>query len=366
MRLNDRIRGWLRLAPAIQTTRTPFRRGRVDHIVILDGTMSSLDPGMESNAGRTYRLLCEMASSAQTSLRYEQGAQWRSWRDAIAVAEGKGINRQIRRAYGFIASRYKPGDRIFLLGYSRGAYAVRSLAGVIDRVGLLRQEHATVRNIRQIYRHYQCSPNSDAAAQFARQYCHSSVEIEMIGVWDTVKALGNRLPWFSRFSESQHEFHTPTLGDNIRHGYHALAMDENRQAFQPVMWKTRPGWKGVLEQVWFRGAHSDIGGQLSGREAARPLANIPLVWMLEKAAGCGVVLPDGWQDRFAQDVSATSMGTIGGWGKLFFLRRKRVIGADPSEYVHASVQASGQAPLLDPEPGEAAPDPAPSGAHETV
>ena len=61
---------------------------------------------------------------------------------------GRGINRQIRRAYGYLASRYRPGDKIYLFGYSRGAYAVRSLAGVIDRIGLLRPEHATVRHIR--------------------------------------------------------------------------------------------------------------------------------------------------------------------------------------------------------------------------
>jgi uncharacterized protein (DUF2235 family) len=335
VRLGDRIRKLLRLPPAVQTT-TPFRRGPVDHVVILDGTMSSLIPGEETNAGLAYRMLREVASSAQLSLRYEQGTQWNSWRDEIAVAESKGINRQIRRAYGFIASRYRPGDRIFLLGYSRGAYAVRSLAGVIDRVGLLRAEHATVRNIRQIYRHYQLSPDSFAAATFAERFCHAHVEIEMVGVWDTVKALGNRLPVFWRYSQRDHAFHTATLGDQIRHGFHALAMDENRLSYDPILWKTRPDWDGVLEQVWFRGAHGDVGGQLFGYEAARPLANIPLVWMMDKVAGCGIALPEGWRDRFVQDATAPSVGTIGGWGMLFILRKKRVVVADASEHIHAS------------------------------
>ena len=336
MRLTDRIRKLLRLPPSVQTTTALRIRGPVDHIVILDGTMSSLNPGEETNAGLAYRMLCETASTAQMSLRYEQGTQWNSWRDAVAVAEGQGINQQIRRAYGFIASRYRPGDRIFLLGYSRGAYAVRSLAGVIDRVGLLRAEHATVRNIRQIYRHYQLSPDSFAAAAFVERYCHASVEIEMVGVWDTVKALGNRLPVFWRFSQRYHAFHTATLGDHIRHGFHALAMDENRHAYDPILWKSRPDWDGVLEQMRFRGAHGDIGGQLFGYEAARPLANIPLVWMMEKVAGCGIDLPEGWQNRFAQDASAPSVGTMGGWGMLFILRKKRVIGADASEHIHPS------------------------------
>lgn len=68
--------------------------------------------------------------------------------------DGPGINRQIRRAYGYLASRYRPGDRIFLFGYSRGAFAVRSLAGIMDRVGLLRADQATERNVQLAYRHY--------------------------------------------------------------------------------------------------------------------------------------------------------------------------------------------------------------------
>lgn len=339
MRLNNLIRKLLRLPPRVQTRTAPFKRGRVDHIVILDGTMSSLEPGLETNAGLAYRLLCEVSASAQMSIRYEQGVQWRTWRDAIAVAEGRGINRQIRRSYGFIASRYRPGDRIFLLGYSRGAYAVRSLAGVIDRMGLLRPESATERNIRDVYRHYQLDPDSATARAFAQHHCHPAVEVEMVGVWDTVKALGNPLPLIWRHAQARHAFHDTRLGATIRHGYHALALDETRQAYAPVLWTSRPEWKGVLEQVWFRGAHGDIGGQLGGHEAARPLANIPFVWMMEKLAGCGVELPAGWQSRFPQDVNAPSVGTFQGWGKFFVYRKKRLVGRDPSESIHPSVSA---------------------------
>ena len=100
--------------------------------------MSSLLPGRETNAGLTFRLLREGGRIQRMSLYYEPGIQWTSWTQARDVIQGRGMNRQIRRAYGFLASRYRPGDRIFLFGYSRGAYAVRSLAGVIDRVGLIR------------------------------------------------------------------------------------------------------------------------------------------------------------------------------------------------------------------------------------
>ena len=311
-------------------------RGRVDHVVILDGTMSTLDPGFETNAGLTYKLLTEAGRSSRIAVFYEAGVQWRRWSDTFDVIEGRGINRQIRRAYGFLASRYRPGDRIFLFGYSRGAYAVRSLAGVIDRIGLLRHDQATERMILQAYRHYECASDAGAARVFAERYCHASVEVEMVGVWDTVKALGLRAPLLWQLSEPRHAFHNHELGPTIRRGFHALALDETREAFAPVLWSCPPGHDGHLEQMWFRGTHGDVGGQLGGFEPARPLANIPLVWMLEKGVDCGLPLPPDWRARFPCDPEAPSAGTWRGWGKLFVLRRRRVVGLDRSERVHST------------------------------
>ena len=296
--------------------------------------MSSLDPGRESNAGLTFRLLSESRRSARLSLFYEPGLQWAGWRQVGDVAAGRGINRQIRRAYGFLASRYRPGDRIFLFGYSRGAYAVRSLAGLIDRVGLLKREEATERAVVLLYRHYQTNPDSPAARRLARRLCHLEVDIEMVGVWDTVKALGWQLPVLWKFTEVQHVFHNHHLGGSIRHGYHALALDETRTVFEPVLWDCPPGWEGNVEQVWFRGAHGDIGGQVGDYAPARPLSNIPLTWMLDKAEGCGLPLPEGWRARFPTDPHAPMVGTWRDWGKIFLHRRPRVIGRDISERIH--------------------------------
>lgn len=306
-------------------------RGAVDLVVILDGTMSSLDPGMETNAGLTYRLLRQVAPSARMALNYEPGIQWTGWRAARAVVMGVGINRQICRAYGFIASRYRPGDRIFLFGFSRGAFAVRSLAGVIDQVGLVKARHATERNVQMAYRHYRTAPGTRAARVFARRYCHDSVSVEMVGVWDTVKALGLRLPLLWRLTAPRHRFHTHALGPAIRHGYHALAIDEVRMAYEPVLWQCPPEFEGDVEQVWFRGTHGDVGGHILTCEAARPLANVPLVWMLEKAEARGLPLPEGWRAGFPCDAAAPSVGTWRGWGKLFLLRRRREVGRDRSE-----------------------------------
>lgn len=327
-------------------------RGRVDHVIILDGTFSSLKTGEMSNAGLAFQLLCEGGRTARRTLYYEEGIQWQGWRRGLDVVQGIGIDGQICRAYGHLASHYRAGDRIYLMGYSRGAFAVRSLAGVIDRLGLLRHDCATERNVTLAYRHYRQNPDSETARTFARHYCHLEAPIEMVGVWDTVKALGLRLPLLWMLTEKNHAFHNSHLGASIRHGFHALALDETRAVFEPVLWECPPGWEGNIEQVWFRGAHGDIGGQLGTFEAARPLSNIPLVWMLDRAEACGLDLPQGWRARFPCDPNAPMVGTWMGWGKWFLMRRRRAIGRDPSERLHESVPQEIRARLSPPHPAE--------------
>ncbi|SLN28497.1 hypothetical protein ROA7023_00974 [Roseisalinus antarcticus] len=305
--------------------------------------MSSLQPGHETNAGITFQLLREVGISANLTVYYEAGLQWRDWSQTVDVVAGRGINRQIKRAYGVLASRYRPGDRIVLVGFSRGAYAVRSLAGVIDLVGLVRANDATVRVIRQAYRHYRSGARGPVSEAFRRRYCLDGVEIEAVAIWDTVKSLGLRLPGLVRRAEVKHSFHNHALGPSVRQGFHALALDETRDAYKPVMWQRPAGWSGVMEQVWFRGAHGDVGGQLGDDLFARPLANIPLVWMLERLEACGVPLPDGWKDRFPCDVDAPSVGTWRGWSKIMISRHRRIVGRCPSERLHETVTDLGPA-----------------------
>lgn len=308
------------------------------HVIIIDGTMSSLQAGYETNAGLVYRLLRATGSRRETTLFYEAGIQWRGVRRAVDVMAGVGLNGQIRRAYGHLAANYHPGDRIFLFGYSRGAYAVRSLAGVIDMLGLLRRDRATQQNVRRIWRFYQDDPCSDEAREFAASHCLGApVRIKMIGVWDTVKALGLHWPVLWRLSPAPTEFHHDQIGDCVDYGFHALAIDETRMAFAPVLWACPRDKPAKVVQMWFRGTHGDIGGHLGDFFAARPLSNIPLVWMLDQAEALGLVLPDGWRARFPGDASAPMVGTFRSYAKLFMYRRRRRIGLDPSEGVHPSV-----------------------------
>ncbi len=342
MMLGDRLRDLLGFFRRTERTVQSLSREPVDHVVLLDGTMSTLDEGEETNVGLIYKLLAEAAESKRIGLLYEAGTQWEDWSKTMDIIEGRGINRQIRRVYGWLASRYRPGDRIFLIGFSRGAFAVRSLAGVIGEVGLLTREHATERMVREAYRHYQEETSPEAAADFRRSYCYPETPVEMIGVFDTVKSLGFRAPFVVRWAEVKHAFHTHSLGSHVKHGYHALALDETREAFQPVLWTTPKDHAGHMEQMWFRGSHGDIGGQLGSQHEARPLSNIPLVWMLEKLEGCDLPLPAGWRARLPMDADAEGVGNWRGWGKYFLARKKRVVGADPSEAIHPT--AIGRSP----------------------
>lgn len=331
-RLRTRVLRWLRLAPRTEHSPPARGKGPVSHVIILDGTMSSMVPGWETNAGMTYRLLQEVGFPV--SLYYEAGVQFQSWRRAPDVLMGRGINRQIKRAYGYLASRYRPGDKIFLIGYSRGGYAVRSLSGVMESVGLLRPEAATVRNVRQAYRLYRSKVPEETTKAFRDANCHEAIEIEMVGVWDTVKALGVRLPILWRFSAPNHEFHNHRLGKSVKHGFHAIALDETRKVFEPVVWAGNGSEDERVVQMWFRGTHGDIGGMLGGFMPARFLSNIPLVWMLEQIESCGIELPENWWMRYPVKASAPSVGTWSGWGKMFLIRGKRQVGLGTSERLH--------------------------------
>lgn len=336
MSLRHRLLALLGIQPRTEEG-TSRKRGPAIHVVILDGTLSSIKPGDETNAGLAYKLLGEAGRHSNVSVYYEAGLQLREWRDLPAVLTGQGINQQISRAYGALASRFAEGDRIILIGFSRGAFAVRSLAGMIDRIGLLHQRHATERNVRQAFRLYQFGKKPAQKDRFHALYCHDETPIEAIAVWDTVKSLGIRLPVFVQLERAQFAFHSDGLVPSVKNAFQALARDERKEAFKPQIWRRPEGWTGHLEQVWFRGTHGDIGGQVGRRTMSRGLSNIPFVWLMGKLEDCGLPLPDGWRDRFPMDPTAPMISNWDGWGKLLLARKRRKVGSDPSERLHDSI-----------------------------
>jgi uncharacterized protein (DUF2235 family) len=310
-------------------------------VFISDGTLSTMQRGAESNAGLLYRLLLEVGPRSNQQFDYDpgiQGAGLLKWFNALT---GMGINLSICQGYSFLASRYRPGDRIFLIGYSRGAYAVRSLAGMIGSVGLVHRQSATQRNIRRAFRLYQHNGEvgqSKTRSDFTGLHCHDNVPIVMVGVWDTVKALGMPYPVLSRLATMATGFHDHALGHHIGHGYHALAIDEDRTAFAPILWQRSEHWEGRLEQTWFPGAHADVGGDIAERGDARPQTNIALNWMLRRAAQHGLTLPEGWETRFPEDPAAPHIGNRSGIARLYLFHRPRVTGTGDGESLDLSIR----------------------------
>lgn len=284
------------------------------------------------------RVLSKIGKSDAQRYRYDRGIQGDGWRKWLNAASGEGINQSIRRGYAFLSRHYVPGDRIFLFGYSRGAYAVRSLAGMIGRIGLLRSEYSHPRYGALAFRFYEVGSNSPARQHFSANRCHTDVPIEMLGIWDTVKSLGLPYPILNRLAPMATEFHDDQLGSHIRHGYHALAIDEDRESFRPLLWQRSAHWEGRLEQAWFPGAHGDVGGDVRYLPEARGLANISLVWMLRRAVRHGLVLPNDWEDRFPTDVNAPMMGCRRGVARMFVLRKRRVVGDADGEMLHLSIR----------------------------
>lgn len=317
------------------------------HVVLFDGTLASLDEGRDSNIGRIHALLARAAPRSRLRVHYVAGQQWEAWREVTDLALCHAMPSRISNAYGWLSSRYRPGDLVFMFGYSRGAYAVRSLAGMIGRVGLLRPEHATERNVRLAWHWYQRGEAPRGLGGFRRR-CHGEVPIRMVGVFDTVKAMGLRLPLLWLLTEGRYAYHDHHSCEGVENGVQALALDETRAVFEPVLWRSDAGGSAPkrIRQMWFRGCHADIGGQLGGFEAARGLSNLPLVWMLEEAEALGLPLPGGWRGGLPTDPGAPAVGSWRGWGKMFLMRAPRLAGSDVTERVHASVPQGYSGPAL--------------------
>ncbi len=214
------------------------------HVFIIDGTLSRLSEGEETNVGLVYKLLQEVP---EVKVGYDPGVQGEGLLKWVSVLTGNGINCSIRQGYEALARGYKAGDKIFLFGFSRGAYAVRSIAGMIDKVGLLKPENVSKKRIRKAFRLYENVDAEKRSKSFRRKLCHETIEIEMIGVWDTVKSLGPPLPILSYISPMATEFHNHRLSPIIQNAFQALAADENRRAFAPIPWECQPSWPGRLE-----------------------------------------------------------------------------------------------------------------------
>ncbi len=219
---------------------------------------------------------------------------------------GKGLTKNVMDDYRYIVQNYAPGDELYLFGFSRGAYTVRSLCGLIHNCGILKRENAHL--IQRAFEHYKrkgrkYSPKGAESVRFREAHSHPSREVKFIGVWDTVGALGVPIS-FLGFLDPEDEFYDSKMGPNVRIGRHALAIDELREDFEPTIWLPRENLD--LRQVWFAGAHSDVGGsQEPDRADGSLLSDITLDWMMREATVAGLKIEPHLRQNLRPNYKAT-------------------------------------------------------------
>jgi uncharacterized protein (DUF2235 family) len=211
----------------------------------------------------------------------------------VEGAIGAGIEQKIKDGYTKIAHVYERGDQIYIFGFSRGAFTARSLAGMIAACGLP-TANFTNSLVNTAFKAYRDKLNRAGILQTLSNCDMDAPKISMIGVWETVGSLG--LSALLGGVDPMDGYLDTDLHPNILNAYHALAIDEKRPQFQPSLWNVAsPGQ--TLEQVWFSGYHSDVGGGVSGMHpGAKLLSDIPLAWMMSKASALGL--------QFDPDVAA--------------------------------------------------------------
>ena len=271
-------------------------------IVCFDGTWNAADSARaETNVVKLARAIParDPAGVLQIVL-YLRGVGTGSLHDKVfGGATGEGLENNLRSGYMFLAQNYEPGDEIYLFGFSRGAFTARSVSGLISVAGLLkRQCLGLMFDAWHYYRIPRTERNSEDFHALRDANCHQTVRIKCVGVWDTVGALGIPATAFAEFNQKHFGFHDTQPSEIVENGFHALAIDEMRDEFVPTLW-TVPQAGGPaprIEQVWFAGAHSDVGG---GYERENALSDIPLHWMAERAQSCGLHVDFGLLPRKA-------------------------------------------------------------------
>ena len=279
-------------------------------IICCDGTNNNLT-GRRNDTHVTQ--LCELLAPETQNQRlyYDPGVgnpgelPGASWADQLgrrferlhSLAFGKGIYEDIAEAYRFIMRNWQPGDEIYLFGFSRGAFAARSVGGLVTQFGILRLDMdglvATLLHTYFSNREESGIGYERIRAQIRDLYSDTAARnapVWFVGVWDTVASVG--APLFSREITA-----VPTIiGKNYCHVRQALALDEYRRNFRPRPYLIDPSYDYAgagqsIKQHWFSGAHCDVGGGY--RNAKAGLSQQTLLWMVQEAAICGLRLrPD--------------------------------------------------------------------------
>ena len=284
-------------------------------VVCCDGTWNTPEMDSPTNVVRLAgNVLPRSGDGVLQLLYYDAGVGTGGWMDRlVGGALGEGLDTNVREAYRFIANNHAEGDEIHLFGFSRGAYTVRSLAGMIGYAGLLGRDQMTlVGQAYELYRHGK-SADRDAAKAFRAGHGTNVPPITLLGCWDTVGALGipDKLPGIplDQAFTDRYRWLDFNLGKHVQAALHAVAIDERRKEFAHTpMYSGSPDQ--VLHEVWFPGDHGCVGG---GTEHKEPLSRTALEWMVEQIRELGLGLAiDTDFERFASPITtptSTATGT---------------------------------------------------------
>jgi uncharacterized protein (DUF2235 family) len=265
-------------------------------VLCCDGTSNEITTD-STNVVRLYRMLVRndqqlayydagvgsMADPAALTWFQKQSSKY------LDQAVGHTLKANFVLAYRFLVRNYQPGDRIFLFGFSRGAYTARAIAGAIHFLGLLRPELDDLAQLAwTIYsdedEDLQVTARFRGGNRFRKSFSiHPDPRIHFVGVWDTVSSFG----WITNLRTLPHTGNNPSI-DHVRH---ALAIDEHRAMFKANLFRPEdPGQHLSIKQVWFAGTHSDIGGGFAPHEGG--LSRITLRWMLREAEQQGLLIDE--------------------------------------------------------------------------
>ncbi|HWU20106.1 MAG TPA: DUF2235 domain-containing protein [Nocardioides sp.] len=261
-------------------------------VVCCDGTWNKPDSENVTNVekiARTVQSDPDASGGVHQLVYYVSGVGASSYEvdRLLGGAFGFGLFHNVIACYRFLAQNYAPGDEIFIVGFSRGAYTARSVAGMLGRVGLLTKVALVEERLPEAVRLYQrtrmpAGVLGESVDEFKHDHC-SAAKITFLGVFDTVGALG-----VPGFEHDVPRFHDVQLSDQVLCARHALAIDETRMKFEPTFWEAADGQPVEdprIKQVWFEGAHSDVGGGY----AETGLSDTALLWMAREAHAAGLV-----------------------------------------------------------------------------
>ena len=279
-------------------------------VVLIDGTwnkeattgntnVATLDPGNRVVANAFIKVMAANGIAQRVHYHDGVGSEGDFFKKVLGGAIGVGLKGIIKECYGFVVADYAPGDEIYLIGFSRGAYAARALAGLIGASGIQRQADADTFEV--AWQHYRVAPQvraqpatanasdqkaiADYNSLAAKQAFHDTRGVTCVAVWDTVGSYGvpagfGLAPLARYVALTKLGFHDTSFGDHVAVGLHAVGVDEHRRPFVPTFWTIAKGQqpKGHVEQTWFAGAHCNVGGGYPDHG----LSDQALVWMIAR------------------------------------------------------------------------------------